>query len=138
MVTTITTTARAASSPSIRLIAAQGLDGNVRRSDTPIVGRERELAAPGNFISNFEPLGRPEAQALVDEAIGFSKYTAPMQKLVRAAAAAEQAQLDAAEAEAAAEVLLPMEHLEPLRALMASDSSAVRDAASWALAQFGA
>lgn len=29
-------------------------------------------------------------------------------------------------------------HLEPLRALMSSDSSAVRDAASWALAQFGA
>ncbi|HWA25227.1 MAG TPA: hypothetical protein VG734_06080 [Lacunisphaera sp.] len=50
---------------------------------------ERELAQPGNFISNFEPLGRADAQALVDEAIGFSKFTAPMQQLVRAAAAGE-------------------------------------------------
>ncbi|MFZ5496409.1 MAG: hypothetical protein ACOZE5_13880 [Verrucomicrobiota bacterium] len=48
---------------------------------------ERELAQPGNFISNFEPLGRADAQALVDDAIGFSKFTAPMQQLVRAAAA---------------------------------------------------
>jgi len=50
---------------------------------------ERELAAPGNFISNFEPLTGADARALVDEAIGFSKFTAPMQSLVRAAAAGE-------------------------------------------------
>jgi hypothetical protein len=50
---------------------------------------EKELAQPGNFISNFEPLGRTDAQALVDEAVGFSKFTAPMQQLVRAAAAGE-------------------------------------------------
>ena len=47
---------------------------------------ERELAQPGNFISNFEPLTQADARALVDEAVGFSKYTAPMQALVRAAA----------------------------------------------------
>ena len=47
---------------------------------------ERELAQPGNFISNFEPLTQAQARALVDEAIGFSKFTAPMQALVRAAA----------------------------------------------------
>jgi hypothetical protein len=47
---------------------------------------ERELAQPGNFISNFEPLDRKDAQGLVDEAIGFSRYTGPMQQLVRAAA----------------------------------------------------
>jgi len=47
---------------------------------------ERELAQPGNFISNFEPLTQAQARAIVDEAIGFSKYTAPMQALVRAAA----------------------------------------------------
>ncbi len=50
---------------------------------------EREMAQPGNFISNFEPLARADARALVDEAISFSKYTAPMQQLVRAAAAGE-------------------------------------------------
>jgi hypothetical protein len=48
---------------------------------------ERELAQPGNFISNFEPLRQADARALVDEAIGFSRFTAPMQALVRAAAA---------------------------------------------------
>jgi hypothetical protein len=47
---------------------------------------EKELAQPGNFISNFEPLNRTDAQTLVDEAIGFSKYTEPMKQLVRAAA----------------------------------------------------
>jgi hypothetical protein len=47
---------------------------------------ELELAQPGNFISNFEPLAQADARALVDEAIGFSKYTAPMKQLVRAAA----------------------------------------------------
>ena len=50
---------------------------------------ERELAQPGNFISNFEPLTQADARALVDEAIGFSRFTAPMQALVRAAAKGE-------------------------------------------------
>ena len=50
---------------------------------------ERELAAPGNFISNFEPLTGTDARALVDDAIGFSKFSAPMQQLVRTAAAGE-------------------------------------------------
>ncbi|AOS43992.1 hypothetical protein Verru16b_01053 [Lacunisphaera limnophila] len=50
---------------------------------------EQELSQPDNFISNFEPLGQADARALVDEAIGFSKYTAPMKQLVRAAAAGE-------------------------------------------------
>ncbi|HWZ95303.1 MAG TPA: hypothetical protein VNW30_08920, partial [Opitutaceae bacterium] len=48
---------------------------------------EKELAQPGNFISNFEPFTQADARALVDEAIGFSKFTAPMQALVRLAAA---------------------------------------------------
>jgi hypothetical protein len=47
---------------------------------------EREMAQPGNFISNFEPLTRADAQAITDQAIEFSKFTAPMQALVRAAA----------------------------------------------------
>jgi hypothetical protein len=50
---------------------------------------EKELAQPGNFISNFEPLRQADAKAIADEAIGFSKYTAPMQQLVRTAAAGE-------------------------------------------------
>ena len=50
---------------------------------------ERELTQPDNFISNFEPLTQKDAVDLVDEAIGFSTFTAPMQALVRTAAAAE-------------------------------------------------
>jgi hypothetical protein len=47
---------------------------------------EKELAQSDNFISNFEPLTQTDARALVEEAIGFSKYTEPMKQLVRAAA----------------------------------------------------
>jgi hypothetical protein len=47
---------------------------------------ERELSEPGNFISNFEPLDEADARALVDDAIGFSRFSAPMQALVREAA----------------------------------------------------
>ncbi len=50
---------------------------------------ELELSQPGNFISNFQPLVQADAVELADEAIGFSAFTAPMQQLVRAAAAGE-------------------------------------------------
>ncbi len=50
---------------------------------------ELELAQPDNFISNFEPLGQADAIALTDEAIGFSKFTGPMQQLVRSVAVGE-------------------------------------------------
>ena len=50
---------------------------------------EKELAEPGNFISNFEPLTLEDAQDIADEAIGFSKFTAPMQRLIKAAANGE-------------------------------------------------
>lgn len=35
--------------PAFRLVSAKGLDGNVRRVDTPIVGRDPELAAIGRI-----------------------------------------------------------------------------------------
>jgi hypothetical protein len=50
---------------------------------------EKELAGPGNFISNFQPLTLDDAQEIADEAVGFSKYTAPMKKLIQAAANGE-------------------------------------------------
>jgi len=50
---------------------------------------ESDLVQPDNFISNFEPLTAPNARELVEEAIGFSKFTEPMQNLIRAAAAGE-------------------------------------------------
>ncbi|MEJ1973751.1 MAG: hypothetical protein WDM96_15185 [Lacunisphaera sp.] len=47
---------------------------------------EKEMAQPGNFISNFQPLTLDDAQEIADEAVGFSKYTAPMKQIIQAAA----------------------------------------------------
>ena len=47
---------------------------------------EADLAAPGNFISNFEPLTWLDAQELVEDSIGFSEFSEPMQRLIESAA----------------------------------------------------
>jgi phosphoenolpyruvate carboxykinase (diphosphate) len=47
---------------------------------------EQDLAEPGNFLSNFAPLRQEDAQALAEDAIGFVKYTEPMQRLILEAA----------------------------------------------------
>lgn len=47
---------------------------------------EKDLSEPGNFLSNFEPLKKADAQALVDDAIDFVKYTEPMRRLIMEAA----------------------------------------------------
>ncbi|MGQ0645203.1 MAG: hypothetical protein ACT4O3_06885 [Elusimicrobiota bacterium] len=44
---------------------------------------EADLARPGNFLSNFEPLTRPQAQDILDDAAGFDQYTEPMKRLLR-------------------------------------------------------
>ncbi len=43
---------------------------------------EIDLSAPNTFISNFEPLNRKDAAKMVDDAIGFDKFTNPMKKLI--------------------------------------------------------
>ncbi|EKX53617.1 hypothetical protein GUITHDRAFT_84236 [Guillardia theta CCMP2712] len=40
---------------------------------------ELDMSKPGNFISNFEPLDKAAVQKIVDETIGFEKFTEPMQ-----------------------------------------------------------
>lgn len=47
---------------------------------------EADIATPGTFLSNYEPLNGDDARALVEDAVGFSAYTAPMQDLVKKAA----------------------------------------------------
>ncbi len=47
---------------------------------------ESDLAQPGNFLSNFEPLKHADAIDLVEDSIGFSQYSKPMQNLIGAAA----------------------------------------------------
>lgn len=45
---------------------------------------EADFAQPGNFFSNYEPLTRKDAKALVEDAIGFDQFTPPMQGVIRA------------------------------------------------------
>jgi hypothetical protein len=46
---------------------------------------EQDLSEPGNFLSNFEPLTRADARNLMEDSIGFGKYTEPMRQLILAA-----------------------------------------------------
>ncbi len=46
---------------------------------------EWDLARPGNFISNFEPLPTSQVEGLVKDVIDFEKYTKPMQKMLNRA-----------------------------------------------------
>lgn len=48
---------------------------------------EADFARRDNFFSNYEPLTPAAARELTEEAIGFDCYTAPMQALIREAAA---------------------------------------------------
>ncbi len=47
---------------------------------------ESDLAKPGNFISNFEPLTRGQVKKIVADVIGFDQYTQPMKDLLKRAA----------------------------------------------------
>jgi hypothetical protein len=44
---------------------------------------ESDFAQPDNFFSNYEPLTPADARELVEDAIGFYQFTAPMQNLIR-------------------------------------------------------
>lgn len=48
---------------------------------------EADMAKPDNFLSNFEPLTPADARDMVDDAIGFSAFTEPMQQVILTAAA---------------------------------------------------
>ncbi len=43
---------------------------------------ERDIASPGTFLSNFQPLTRTDAAAMVQDAVGFSQFTDPMKNLL--------------------------------------------------------
>ena len=44
---------------------------------------ERDISLPGNFLSNFEPLGAEQAREIVDHIVEFDKYTEPMKHMFR-------------------------------------------------------
>ena len=43
---------------------------------------ERDLATPGTFLSNFEPLTRADAIAMRDDAVAFSAFSEPMATMI--------------------------------------------------------
>ena len=47
------------------------------------VQAEADIAMPGVFLSNFEPLTKQDARALIEQIAEFDKYTEPMQRLIR-------------------------------------------------------
>ncbi len=44
---------------------------------------EADFTKPGNFFSNYEPLSIEQAQAMIEDSIGFGDFTEPMQDLIR-------------------------------------------------------
>jgi hypothetical protein len=48
---------------------------------------EADLATPGTFLSNYEPLTRADAQRLVDKVVEFDQYSEPMRRLIETFAA---------------------------------------------------
>lgn len=44
---------------------------------------EADIATPGTFLSNYEPLTREQVQAMVDHVVVFDRFSAPMQDLLR-------------------------------------------------------
>ena len=47
---------------------------------------EADMASPGTFLSNYEPLTGDDARAIMEDAIGYTAYTEPMRQLIKAAA----------------------------------------------------
>ncbi len=43
---------------------------------------EEDLAGPGNFLSNFEPLTLSDARELIEDAVDFDRFSDPMKKLL--------------------------------------------------------
>jgi phosphoenolpyruvate carboxykinase (diphosphate) len=43
---------------------------------------EADIARPGTFITNFEPLSRESARAIVDRVVDFDRFSEPMKRLL--------------------------------------------------------
>ena len=50
---------------------------------------EADIASPGTFLSNYEPLTRDQVRALVDHVVEFDRYTTPMKELLEGFASSE-------------------------------------------------
>jgi hypothetical protein len=52
---------------------------------------EADIASPGTFLSNYEPLTGAQVRALVDHVVEFDRYTNPMKRLLEDFASCEPA-----------------------------------------------
>jgi phosphoenolpyruvate carboxykinase (diphosphate) len=43
---------------------------------------ELDISTPGTFISNFEPLTKDDGKNIIEDAMGFDKFTTPMKKFI--------------------------------------------------------
>lgn len=53
---------------------------------------EADMAGPGNFLSNYQPLTRADLTGILDDTISLSEYTPPMQAFLREAGEDEDAE----------------------------------------------
>ena len=56
---------------------------------------EADIASPGTFLSNFEPLTVEEARSLVDHVVEFDRFTEPMKRLLEGFTSVEPVATDA-------------------------------------------
>ena len=74
------------SNPSVKLVANcerllfQRPDDAIHRGVD--MQAESDIAGPGVFLSNFEPITRERAQAMVDHVAEFDEYSEPMKRLL--------------------------------------------------------
>ncbi len=72
--------------PSVKLVANCEALLFQRPDDAIIRGfdkqAEADIASPGTFLSNYEPLDREQAQKIVDHLVEFDQYTEPMKRLL--------------------------------------------------------
>ncbi|HTS66543.1 MAG TPA: hypothetical protein VMH28_31185 [Candidatus Acidoferrales bacterium] len=72
--------------PSVKLVA--NCEGMLFQRPDEAIHRgfdkeaESDLAGPGVFLSNFEPLSSEQARTLAEDVVEFDKYTAPMKNLI--------------------------------------------------------
>ena len=54
---------------------------------------EKDIARPGNFISNFEPLSKQDAKNQISNTLSFEEYTKPIRELIKSVAESEKEEM---------------------------------------------
>lgn len=82
-------------SPCVKLVSNCEYRLFQRPDDAIIPGYDKQteanMAAPGNFMANFEPLDHEKLSGIVEDVMTFSKFTAPMHQLLHQAYEQNQA-----------------------------------------------